>query len=63
MFLLDLGAYLFPTHHLALPDGFVALAFITVYLFSLSVLLYLIFVRKIEVLLSMTFAFPLSYTH
>lgn len=63
MFLLDLGAYLFPTHHLALPDGFVMLAFISVYLFSLSVLLYLILVWDIQVFLYMTFAFPLSYTH
>lgn len=62
MFLLELGAYLFPAHHPALPDGFVVLAFICVYLFSLSVLLYLIFVREIQVL-SMTFAVPLSYTH
>lgn len=59
MFLLDH----FPTHHLALPDGFVVLAFISAYLFPLSVLLYLIFVWEIQVLLSMTFAFALSYTH
>ena len=63
MFLLHLGAYLFPTHHLALPDGFVVLAFISVYFFSLSVLLYLIFVCEIQVLLPMTFALPLSYAH
>lgn len=62
-FLLDLGPYPFPPQHLALHAGFVVLAFISVYLFSHSVLLYLVCVREIQVLLSMTFAFPLSYAH
>lgn len=63
MFLLDLEACLFVTHHLPLPDGFIMLAFISVYLFCLSILLYLILVWEIEVLSSMTFAFSLSYSH